>query len=136
MSFARRLMLYLWGCLIGTILMYVSWKYFLPEKAIPSWLPASLLVDRINKFPLQKSEKAKCLLQCYHITDDEINEIIKQKNIDYKNSERTRKPWPVFYFMGTTNNKQKIQLNIEVPDTLTATLLDMKIDTINCSCEY
>ncbi len=135
MTWARKVMLYLWGCLIGTILLVFSWVYFKPDVPIPSWLPASILVDRINKFPLNKSEKAQCLVACYNITDEELLNLIKEKDVDYKASEKTKKPWPIYYFNGIINGNLKTQLKIEVGDTLAATLIDLKIDSVaNCNC--
>ncbi|OFY88642.1 MAG: hypothetical protein A3K10_12970 [Bacteroidetes bacterium RIFCSPLOWO2_12_FULL_31_6] len=135
MTWARKLMLYLWGALIGTTLMFFSWFYFKPNIPIPSWLPASILMDRINKFPLNKPDKIKCLLNCYNISDTELMEIIEQKGVDYKNSEKNKKPWPVYYFNGKTKGNHKMQLKIEVADTLAATLVDIKIDSVaSCNC--
>lgn len=128
-------MLYLWGCLLGTILLFLSWKFFKPALPIPSWLPASLVVDRINKYHLIQTEKLQCFLNCYKITEAEILNIINQKDIDYKNSDVRKKPWPSYNFSGTTTDNRNMQICVEVPDSLPATIIEVKMDSVMCNCD-
>lgn len=134
MTWARKVMLYLWGCLLGTIILFFSWKYFKPDVPIPSWLPTSVIMDRINRHPLQKTEKAVCLLNCYKINETEVMNVLAQKDIDYSSSEKTKKPWPIYYFSGKTTTNQMLYLKIEVQDSLASTIVDIKMDSIACPC--
>lgn len=102
---------------------------------IPSWLPASLVVDRINKYHLSQTEKLQCLLRCYKITEAELLNIINQKNIDYKNSDVRKKPWPSYKFRGTTTDNRNVQICIEVPDSLPATIVEVKMEAVSCNCD-
>jgi hypothetical protein len=117
-SFSRRTALYLAGVFLGVIVV---------GRALPSTFPSSVIVDRIEDNGLNKSDTAKILLKALQISEEELMDIIQDKDIDFDHSEKTKKPWPVYLFNGETESELDIQLWIEVPETSAATLLTLRI---------
>jgi hypothetical protein len=117
-SFARRAAIYLVGVFLGVMIL---------GRALPSTFPGSIILDRIEKYGLNKTDSAKALLSHYEISDEELMEIIQEKDIDFKKSEKTKKPWPVYYFKGENKYDKKLEFWVEVPDTMKSTLIRVRL---------
>jgi hypothetical protein len=53
---------------------------------------------------------ARCRMDCRHITETEIREILERGVIDYKKSEPDGRPDPKYAFEGNTNEGQHLRI--------------------------
>lgn len=68
--------------------------------------------DPINRHAdhLIYTHHAKCRMDCRHITETEVREILEKGTIDYNKSEPDAKPGPKYALEGYTNEGQHLRI--------------------------
>jgi hypothetical protein len=68
--------------------------------------------DPINRHAdhLIYTRHARCRMECRHITETEIREVLEKGTIDYKKSEPDAKPDPKYALEGYTNEGQHLRI--------------------------
>lgn len=129
MTFAQRLKLYLFGFLIGLLILMVILK----GKKCSG--PNTLKVEELSAQHLQMSEQIRCQLQCIHWNDTILKKEMLLCTVDYDKSEVQAKPFGKYTLISGSKNKYPIQLLIEDRDTITyiSQLNGLALDT-SCHC--
>jgi hypothetical protein len=130
----HRIRLYAFGFLIGCVLVYFI---LLRGKNRSYWLPGNRVKEQLMKGKLLYSEHALCRMKCRSISEEEINEILKNGNVNFSESHPHGAPCPSYAFDGTTSDKKNLRIVFASCDTLstkvvTAINLDLMKDTCNC----
>ena len=63
-----------------------------------------------NKTELVLTKHARCRMDCRHIDESEIREILQKGTINYSKSEPNGKPDPKYALEGTTHDGQQVRI--------------------------
>src|SRR6476646_7951458 len=55
---------------------------------------------------IEYTEHAKCRMQCRHISQEEVQEIMEQGTINYRKTDVNARPCPAYALEGTTKDNQ------------------------------
>lgn len=68
--------------------------------------------DVINRHPdhLIYTKHARCRMDCRHIDEAEVQEILQQGRINYRKSEPAGRPDPKYALEGTTRDGQQVRI--------------------------
>jgi hypothetical protein len=90
MDFSRRLRLFLFGVVLGSVIMYF---YVLKDRNIYK-TPKDVLKEKLLHFPLQLSTKAICQIECNKLDTAKLRKVWKNATIDFSLSKVNEKPCP------------------------------------------
>jgi Domain of unknown function (DUF4258) len=85
---------------------------------------------------LEYTQHAKCRMECRHITQDEVEDIMQNGSINYKKSEATGMPCPTYALEGYTHkDNQHVRIVFAQCDykTKVVTCIDLDVD-FECHC--
>lgn len=84
---------------------------------------------------LKYSEHARCRMQCRHITQAEVEEIMKDGSINYRKSELQNARCPRYAVEGTTKDNQKVRIVFAQCNESTTVVTVIDLDTEwTCHC--
>jgi hypothetical protein len=81
------------------------------------------------------TKHARCRMDCRHIDESEIKEILQQGHINSRKSDPAARPDPKYAYEGTTHDGQQVRI-IAAPTnrgTVIITVIDLKIEW-SCNC--
>jgi hypothetical protein len=93
MDFSRRLRLFLFGVVLGSVIMYF---YVLKGRNIYK-TPKDVLKEKLLHFPLQLSTKAICQIECNKLDTSKLRKVWKNATIDFSLSKVNEKPCPTYH---------------------------------------
>ncbi|MBS1764522.1 MAG: DUF4258 domain-containing protein [Bacteroidetes bacterium] len=108
----------------------------IPAKETPAWVD-----DGRNKRSewryrtLEYTLHARCRMQCRNISEEEVNEILRNGTINYKKSNMNDKPCPTYAVEGNTKDGQKVRIVFAACKTKTrvVTTIDIGVEH-ECEC--
>lgn len=105
-----------------------------PEKVTDRPVNRDRGFDRRISF-LKYSKHAKCRMQCRHISQAEVEEIMEEGKINYKKSDLQNKRCPRYAVEGTTRDDQRVRIVYAQCDesTTVVTVIDLETDW-TCAC--
>ncbi|MES1215793.1 MAG: DUF4258 domain-containing protein [Bacteroidota bacterium] len=84
---------------------------------------------------LQYSNHAKCRMECRHITQAEVEEIMRDGNINYKKSDLKNARCPRYAVEGITKDKQDVRIVFAQCNESTTVVTVIDLDTEwTCDC--
>ena len=84
---------------------------------------------------LQYSNHAKCRMECRHITQAEVEEIMKDGTINYKKSDISNARCPRYAVEGVTSDKQDVRIVFAQCNESTTVVTVIDLDTEwTCHC--
>jgi acetylornithine deacetylase/succinyl-diaminopimelate desuccinylase-like protein len=94
--------------------------------------------DVINRDPasLVYTKHARCRMDCRHIDESEVQEILQKGRINYRKSEPAGRPDPKYAVEGTTHDGQSVRI-VFAPakrGTVVITVIDLDTDW-TCHCK-
>ncbi len=102
--------------------------------------PASNKTNRDNGFDrrtsyLEYSNHAKCRMECRHISQAEVEEIMREGKINYTKSDVKNARCPRYALEGVTDDHQRVRIVYAQcnESTTVVTVIDLETD-FNCSC--
>lgn len=102
--------------------------------------PASNKTDRVKGFDrrtalLEYSNHAKCRMQCRHISQAEVEEIMRDGKINYSKSDLQNARCPRYAVDGMTDDDQRVRIVYAQcnQSTTVVTVIDMETD-FTCHC--
>lgn len=133
----RRLKLYGLGLLLG--ILVVRFVY----KGKGCQLPSSAKMEELGWQKLEYSKHAACRMECRHITEAEIRELLGngespgKGKVNYNKSDVHEKPYPTYAIEGITASGKELRIVIADVDTISrvVTTIDLKMDTDSCDCK-
>jgi hypothetical protein len=134
MKKGHRIRLYLYGFLIGCVMVYFV---LLRGRNRSYWLPENRVREQLMKGKLVFSEHALCRMNCRDINEAEVNEMLKSGNVNFSESHPHASPCPSYAFDGTTSRNKNVRIVFASCDTLTTKVvtainLDLAKDTCDC----
>lgn len=132
----RRLKLYGFGLLLGILI--VTFVY----KGKGCQLPGSAKLEELGWQKLEYSKHGACRMECRHITESEIRELLGtgespgKGKINYDKSEVHDKPCPSYAIEGITSMGKNLRIVIADCDTISrvVTAIDLKMEKDSCDC--
>jgi len=93
-----------------------------------------LTLNRNTAF-LEYTRHAKCRMECRHISDDEVREILETGTINNARTDVTDKPCPSYALEGRTRDNQQVRIVFGQCETSTKviTVIDLETDW-SCHC--
>ena len=90
--------------------------------------------DRRTSY-LEYSNHAKCRMQCRHITQSEVEDIMRNGNINYNKSDVQNARCPRYALEGITNDNQRVRIVYAQCNekTTVVTVIDLETD-YTCHC--
>lgn len=84
---------------------------------------------------IEYTQHAKCRMQCRHITQAEVEEIMKEGSINYKKSDVNDRPCPTYALEGITADNQRVRIVFAQCDlkSKVVTCIDLNTDW-ECHC--
>ena len=90
--------------------------------------------DRRTSF-IEYTEHAKCRMQCRHINQSEVEEIMRDGQINYRKSNVDATPCPVYALEGVTSDRQRVRIVFAQCDYKTKVVTSIDLDTEwQCHC--
>ena len=134
MTKGRRIILYAGGFVIGCVLVYFM---LIRGNDRSYWLPENRLKDQVQHSQVIFSEHAKCIMACRSISEEEVNFILKNGDVNFGDSDIHNTPCPSYAFDGATSEGKKIRIVCTACDSIaevtTAIKLDNGQDTCRCN---
>jgi hypothetical protein len=84
---------------------------------------------------IEYTEHARCRMQCRHITQAEVEDIMRDGTINYRKSDVNDRPCPTYALEGTTSDDQRVRIVFAQCDlkTKVVTCIDLGTDW-ECHC--
>jgi hypothetical protein len=134
MSFARRIRLFIIGILIGSL---VVWGFLFRGRTFPAWTPEGRVLEALNEHPIRISSEARCMLNCNHITDDDILALIADGDVLFSESDIRGKDIPEYVVEGKGKNLKlyKMKFRSEYLTTVLISVLPSPNSNATCDCK-
>lgn len=85
--------------------------------------------------PLVYTKHARCRMQCRHIDETEIQEILTAGNINNRKSDPTDKPCPTYAYEGYSHDEQHLRIVIARCDDVEKVVTCIDLDNeFECDC--
>lgn len=84
---------------------------------------------------IEYTQHAKCRMECRHISQAEVEEIMQKGKINYKKSDIDANPCPVYALEGTTKDDQRVRIVFAQCDFKSKVVTCIDLDTEwECHC--
>lgn len=94
--------------------------------------------DVIDRHPdrLIYTKHARCRMNCRHIDESEVQEILQKGRINHRKSEPAGRPDPKYAFEGTTHDGQQVRIVFATAKrgTVVVTVIDLGTEW-SCDCK-
>lgn len=114
MTFKNRLLLYGFGFIVGSIIVYFIWT---KKDATFDYLPEARVLKNIQTKELHASIPAKISFVGFRIDSTALSTLISKGKVDFSKSETKTEPCKT-YWISTHYNNQKLALIIENCDSI------------------
>jgi len=135
MAFLRRLLLYLVGVGLGSVLVYYM---LLQDRDMGTWLPKTVIKEKIMRAEWLWSEKTLCQLECFGVDSSIIRNWINTAEIDLSKSEVHDVECPNYFLLDDDANLHNLaSMIIQVCDS-TILMKNMEVidqQTAHCICD-
>ena len=133
MSFGRRIRLFIFGTLLGSL---VVWGFLFRGRSFPAWTPEGRVLEALQGNPIKISANARCLLDCNHITDEEILAVLADGDVLFSQSDIRGKDIPedVIEGKGLNAKTYKLKFRSEYLSTYLITVIPTPDASATCNC--
>jgi hypothetical protein len=83
MNFARRLSLFIFGILIGCL---VVWALLMRGREFPAWTPEGRILEALQRYPVMVSPEARCMMECNNISNNDMLSVINTADVIFSES--------------------------------------------------
>jgi len=136
----RKLLPYIFLALLAIAVFFVRRCRGISNAEGRSTSSASSEVNRNHGFDrrtsyLEYTRHAKCRMECRHITQKEVEEIMREGEINYRKSEVKATPCPTYAIEGNTSDNQHVRIVFAQCDykTKVVTVIDLN-EEWQCDC--
>ena len=129
-DFFRRLRFYGFGLLMGCLLVSII------TKGRACMLPSTLKMEELSSQYLEYTKHAHCRMDCRHISEEDIKQVLKGGSVNYGKSGVHDKPFPTYTVEGATKSGKQLRIVIADCDTISrvVTAIDLGIEKDSCNC--
>lgn len=129
----KRLFLFSIGIILGSLLVYFT---LIRGRNRAHWLPGNRVKELILKSEIIYSPHAKCIMACRNISESDVMHILKEGDVNFKESHVRDTPCPSYAIDGTGTGDKNIRIVVTTVDSIaeieTAIDLDSKKDSCLC----
>ena len=84
---------------------------------------------------IEYTQHAKCRMQCRHITQEEVQQIMRDGKINYNKTDLNSRPCPAYAVEGVTSDKQRVRIVFGQCNEKTNVITVIDLDTEwSCDC--
>jgi hypothetical protein len=136
-KFARRIQLYLFGFILGSVLVYFGLIRNRPDDSLTSWLPQNRIILQLDTNKLVLATKAECYMNCQGLKPEELKMLIHHGEVNFSKSEVHAKPYPKYAIEGKTLSGKQMRLFCEAfpAETHLLSLVNFGITQDTCHCQ-
>ena len=128
----RRFRIYIFGFLLGLILVYTSLLKGRSKKLL-GWMPGARVLKDLSISPTVVSDKASCQLRCLQLGEGFVAEIFENGDVDFSRSRP--KEVPRFYIVEVEKLDEIYEFEVIYQDSVTTVDNVLMVDTENkCAC--
>ena len=133
MKTARRVKLFAFGAIFGSIIMY--FLVFKDRNIYKS--PSEVIHGKLQSQHIEYTRHAECRMKCRNISDTEVREILKIGEVNYAKSQVHDTPCPSYALEGKTSDGQNVRIVFAMCDNATKviTAIDLGTEHDDCACE-
>lgn len=132
MKFGRRLRLYIFGVLIGSLLVV----FFFNDRLhiLTDWLPGNRVLGLLQASEPLITDKALCQLTCFDLDTADVRMAKEKGNVRFKLSETHTEPKE--YVVDINLQPEKVRMTFSIADSL-ATLINVALPekAVLCNCD-
>ena len=101
------------------------------------WLPENRLKDQMLNSKVIYSEHAMCIMFCRGITQDDVNEILKNGDVNFGESDVHNTPCPSYAFDGKTLKGKDVRVICTACDSIAevTTTINLVQEKDTCKCK-
>lgn len=129
--------------LLLAILLAIAWRWQWwrsPQKSSPEGPPIPEMVDDVPEFDrtarLEYTVHARCRMECRHVTEKEVQEIMAQGRIDLAKSNLHDRPCPTYALEGYSHEGQHLRIVFAPCDDATRVVTCIDLDKRwSCNCD-
>jgi hypothetical protein len=123
MPAGKRILIYFLGFFIGCVLVYFA---LFQGRNRTYWLPANRVKNRIQNSKILFSAHAKYMMACNHISETDINGLLQDGDVNFRESNVHAIPCPSYILEGK-NLTGDIKLTCTVCDSITYVTAAMNV---------
>lgn len=128
-------MFYLFGLVVGMVLVYL---FFGQRTNLPAVWPEGKVKEKISRSTLVRDSLSSCLLNCIHVDDLRLKDMIVAGDVNFRESTVRDVPHPVYAIDVKIPSGASARLTIESADS-TFSLLSVNsvltADSSFCNCK-
>lgn len=129
--------------LLLAILLAIAWRWQWwksPQKSSPEGPAIPEMVDDVPEFDrtarLEYTVHARCRMECRHVTEKEVQEIMAQGRIDLAKSNLHDRPCPTYALEGYSHEGQHLRIVFAPCDDATRVVTCIDLDKRwSCNCD-
>lgn len=129
--------------LLLAILLAIAWRWQWwrsPQKSLPDGPPIPEMVNNDPGFDrtarLEYTVHARCRMECRHVTEKEVQEIMAQGRIDLAKSNLHDQPCPTYALEGYSHEGQHLRIVFAPCDDATRVVTCIDLDKRwACNCD-
>jgi hypothetical protein len=133
MNKSRRILLFSAGIFLGTVMVYFT---LIRGRNRTYWLPGNRVKELIQKSKIVYSAHAKCIMDCWRIDIENVRVIIKNGDVNFKESNARNTSHPSYAVDGELSGNRKIRIIVTTADSVATieTAIDLDSKKGNCLC--
>lgn len=135
MDFSRRLRLFIFGVLLGCL---VVWALLATRgHSLPAWTPKGRILETLQKHPVTVLPEARCRMDCNGISDNDMLHVINTADVLFSESDIRGKEIPEYVIEGKgLNNRQyKLKFRSEAGQNYLLTVIPTPNAPDTCTCK-
>jgi len=134
MDFNRRLRLFLFGVIAGSL---VVWALLFRNRELPAWTPNDRVMESLRQNPIKIQPAARCIMDCNGIVDGDVIKVLQTGRVKFSESDVRGKEVPEYIIEGEKQDgkplKMRFSANYLETRLHTLPLAENIKDTCDCS---
>lgn len=133
MPFSRRLALFIFGILLGSLFVYGT---LIRGRTFPAWLPSDRVLESMREHPIQISAKLRCELECLGLVNQDVASVLADEDADvlFDESDIRGKEKPEYIIEGKTLAGKKMKFKFRSDGLSTRALSASSPEAAACNC--
>lgn len=127
-GFFRRLKFYIFGFLIGALIVNVIFK------GRACRMPSTLKMEELQFQTMQFSNKAKCQMLCMKMKESDVKKLLQEGEVNYNKSDVHQKPYALFAIENTNNDEPHYRVLISDRDSISEVIDIINLLSAKDSC--
>ncbi len=134
MPFARRLALFIFGILLGSVFVYAI---LIRGRSFPAWLPSDRVMEALRENPIQISARLRCELECLKLENQDVASILADEEADvlFEESDIRGKEKPEYVIEGKVRSGKKMKMKFRSEGLSTRAIAITSPEASSCNCK-